>query len=138
MSAIGFLRSRWILGGSSNTLASVFGCWCNRWWYRSFNSPSGAAHGGAALYIHNSIPHHEIDPFKTESMQVAGIVARLFCGTEVVIAALYSPPKHKISENEYSLLFEHLGPKWILGGDYNAKHQHWGSRITTTKGRELL
>jgi hypothetical protein len=25
----------------------------------------------------------------------------------------------------------------IIGGDFNAKHNHWGSRLITTKGREL-
>ena len=25
-----------------------------------------------------------------------------------------------------------------MGGDFNAKNTHWGSRLTTTKGRELL
>lgn len=24
-----------------------------------------------------------------------------------------------------------------MGGDFNANHSHWGSRLTTTKGREL-
>lgn len=31
-----------------------------------------------------------------------------------------------------------LGEKYILGGDFNAKNTHWGSRLITTKGRELL
>jgi hypothetical protein len=29
------------------------------------------------------------------------------------------------------------GTKFIAGGDYNSKHTFWGSRLTTTKGREL-
>ena len=33
--------------------------------------------------------------------------------------------------------FETLGRRFIAGGDYNAKHPRWGSRRTTTKGREL-
>ena len=37
MFAIGFLNSRCILWGSSSIIASVFGCWCRRLWYRSFN-----------------------------------------------------------------------------------------------------
>jgi hypothetical protein len=31
-----------------------------------------------------------------------------------------------------------MGNRFIIGGDFNAKHTHWGSRLTTTKGRELL
>jgi hypothetical protein len=28
--------------------------------------------------------------------------------------------------------------RFIIGGDFNAKHTHWGSRLITPKGRELL
>ena len=31
-----------------------------------------------------------------------------------------------------------MGNKFIVGGDFNAKNTHWGSRLTTIKGRELL
>jgi hypothetical protein len=34
--------------------------------------------------------------------------------------------------------FETLGKKFAAGGDYNSKHTIWGSRLITTKGRELL
>lgn len=30
-----------------------------------------------------------------------------------------------------------LGEKFILGGDFNAKHTHWGSRLNTNKGKQL-
>jgi len=30
-----------------------------------------------------------------------------------------------------------LSPKYIIGGDFNCKHPLWGSRLTTTRGREL-
>lgn len=101
------------------------------------NHPNDAAHGGSAVYIHNSIPHHEISSYCTEPIQAAGIATRLHCGTELVIASVYSPPKHKITANQYTHFFNHLGDKWIIGGDFNAKHPYWGSRTTTTKGREL-
>ena len=28
--------------------------------------------------------------------------------------------------------------RFLAGGDYNAKHTHWGSRLTAPRGRELL
>lgn len=31
-----------------------------------------------------------------------------------------------------------MGRRFIVGGDYNAKHQQWGSRLATPRGRELL
>jgi hypothetical protein len=30
-----------------------------------------------------------------------------------------------------------MNSRFIIGGDFNAKHTHWGSRLITTKGREL-
>jgi hypothetical protein len=31
-----------------------------------------------------------------------------------------------------------MGSKFIIGGDFNAKNTAWGSRLTSTKGKELL
>lgn len=33
--------------------------------------------------------------------------------------------------------FGQLGNKFLAGGDYNAKHTQWGSRLTTPKGKQL-
>jgi hypothetical protein len=30
-----------------------------------------------------------------------------------------------------------MNSRFIIGGDFNAEHTHWGSRLITTKGREL-
>jgi hypothetical protein len=50
---------------------------------------------------------------------------------------VYSPPTYKLKKGHYDLFFSTLGPRFTAGGDYNSKHTAWGSRITTTKGREL-
>jgi endonuclease/exonuclease/phosphatase family metal-dependent hydrolase len=47
----------------------------------------------------------------------------------IAVVSLYSPPEHK---------FKNIGNRFIIGGDFNAKHTHWESRLITTKGRELL
>ena len=31
-----------------------------------------------------------------------------------------------------------FGDRFIIGGDFNSKHTHWDSLVTTTKGKELL
>lgn len=46
-------------------------------------------------------------------------------------SALYSKKK------DFVKFFQTLGRYYIVGGDFNAKHTHWGSRIITSKGREL-
>ena len=30
-----------------------------------------------------------------------------------------------------------MGPRFLVGGDFNAKHPWWGSRLINPKGREL-
>jgi len=53
------------------------------------------------------------------------------------VAAIYSPPRHIISTDEYKDFLQTLGNRFIVVGDWNAKHTQWGSRLTTTKGRNL-
>jgi len=56
----------------------------------------------------------------------------------ITIAALYSPPRHAISSEEYEDFLLHLGPHLLAAGDRFAKHTAWGTRLTTPKGRNLL
>ena len=43
-----------------------------------------------------------------------------------------------IKREDYKQLFEHIGERFIIGGDFNAKHTHWGSRLINPKDRELF
>jgi len=54
----------------------------------------------------------------------------------VIVSAIYSPPKHAIDKDEYLNYFSSLGHRFIVGGDYNAKHLY--SRTILPKGRQLL
>jgi hypothetical protein len=56
---------------------------------------------------------------------------------EIAVAAVYCPPRHNIKQENFFEFFRTLGNKFIAGGDYNCKNSLWGSRLTTTKGREL-
>jgi len=56
----------------------------------------------------------------------------------IVVASLYSPPKHNIKTERYVELLKNTEIRFIIGGDFNAKHTHWGWRLISAKGRELL
>jgi hypothetical protein len=56
----------------------------------------------------------------------------------VTISAVYSPPRHCISTDEYKEYLYFLAPQFIASGDWNAIHVTWGSRLTTARGRNLL
>ena len=47
-------------------------------------------------------------------------------------------PRHNIKAEDYKDLFNLTGEKFIIGGDFNAKHTHWRSRLITPKGKQLL
>lgn len=101
------------------------------------NHPSDAAHGGSAVYIKKSISHYEAPKYCTNSIQAAGVVIQSLASPTFTVAAVYSPPKHSIKSPEYIDFFKHLGQRWIIGGDLNAKHRSWGSRLNSPKGNEL-
>jgi len=98
--------------------------------------PDGTAHGGTAILIKESIQHYELLKYEEESIQATSIKVVGF-PYEITIAAVYCPPRHNLKKEQFETFFQTLGPKFIAGGDYNSKHTLWGSRLTTTKGREL-
>lgn len=97
--------------------------------------PSGRACGGTALIVLNKINHHPMPEYRTEHIQATSIA---ITGTNVVISSIYCPPRHNITKDQYIDFFATLGIKFLVAGDYNAKHPFWGSRLTTPKGRQLL
>jgi hypothetical protein len=56
----------------------------------------------------------------------------------LTISAVYLPPKHVIPQEQLEEFYATLGPRFIAGGDYNAKHTDWDSRLITPRGRVLL
>ncbi|VVC24256.1 Hypothetical protein CINCED_3A017021 [Cinara cedri] len=43
-----------------------------------------------------------------------------------------------VYEIKFITFFQKLGDRFIVGGDYNAKYSHWGSRLITPKEHALL
>lgn len=101
------------------------------------NHPNNNARGGSAVIIKSTIKHHEETRYCSEEFQIT-TVSILLQGSEVWVSAIYSPPRHNIKYELYKYMLNKYKGKFIIGGDFNAKNTHWGSRLTTTKGRELL
>lgn len=112
--------------------------------YIKFNSytvyhtihPDGTAHGGSAIIIKNNIKHYVINEYQTEQIQATNVVVE-DCNGPLTISAVYCPPKHATKQKEFEHYLKKLGNRFISGGDFNAKHPQWGSRLMTPKGREL-
>jgi len=107
--------------------------------YTIYNTihPDGTAHGGTAIIIKSIIKHHEIEKYEKDYLQATTVVVEDWLGP-LTISAIYCPPKHTIKMEQFDDFYNSLGNRFIAGGDYNAKHQQWGSRLATTRGRELL
>lgn len=98
--------------------------------------PANQARGGSAIIIRANVRHHEEEMYQTDHLQ-ASIVRVETPRYKFTVAAVYCPPRHNTKEYEYLSFLNKLGNTFIAGGDWNAKHVKWGSRLTNTKGREL-
>lgn len=52
------------------------------------------------------------------------------------IASAYFPPRYILNKKDYIFLSS-LSEKFIQASDFNAKNVCWGSKVTTTKEKEL-
>lgn len=98
--------------------------------------PNNSSRGGSAILIKKTIKHYEDNPIATTEFQITTVTVETN-GTPLQLSALYSPPRSQIKANSYENLIKTYKYKFIIGGDFNAKHTFWGSRLITTKGREL-
>lgn len=107
--------------------------------YKTYHAlhPNNTARGGSAVIIKENIYHYEEYKCEEEHIQSVAVSVRTK-KYSVTLSAIYCPPKYALKAEKYSNLLSELGNRFILGGDFNAKNTFWGSRLTTTKGRELL
>lgn len=98
--------------------------------------PDGKAFGGTALLVKTNLPHHEIEPYQTMSIQATSIKVDSL-PFPITLSAVYCPPGHSIQPQDFSNLFNTFGSHFVAGGDWNAKHTFWGSRLISPRGRAL-
>lgn len=101
------------------------------------NHPDGKAHGGTAVIIKSKIKHSEKPKCSLDYLQSTNVEVVLEQGN-YIISSVYCPPRHSNNRDRYANFFSTLGNRFICGGDFNAKHAQWGSRLITYKGKELL
>lgn len=103
----------------------------------SSNHPDNKAHGGCAVIIRNGIKHYVLPNFQQDFLQACSVTIEDWAGP-ITLSAVYCPPRFAIQQHQFEAFFSTLGGKFLAGGDYNAKHPNWGSRLTTPRGRQLL
>jgi len=102
----------------------------------SVNHPNGTARGGAAVIIRSGLKYIDLQAYQEDWVQCAKV--RILSPTgDITIAAVYCPPRHLFGDDLFHDLLDNLGAKFIAGGDINAKHIWWGSRLNNPKGSAL-
>ena len=99
--------------------------------------PDDTAHGGAAVILRSSLRHHELLRVQTNALQAIAVRLEAL-PWPLTVSAVYYPPRHSPPAADYAAIFQSLGPRFLVGGDWNAKHTAWGARLTTPKGRTLF
>ena len=83
--------------------------------------PDGTAHGGSGVIIKSKIKQHLESTYRTNDIQATNLVVDDWYG-QLWISSVYSPPKHNLKKDGYEQFFKTLGRRFIVGGDFNAKH----------------
>jgi len=99
--------------------------------------PGNTNRGGSAIIIKGNIYRNEEVQIEAEDIQATALNVKT-TKHNIVVARLYSPPKHNIRAERYDEHFENIGNRFVIDVDFNAKHTNWRSRLITTKGKELL
>lgn len=107
--------------------------------YKTYDTkrPDNKPRGGSAILVKNRIKHHQLAPISKTNLQATSIAITEGNST-LNISSIYCPPNKSITEEEFSHYFATLGTRFLAAGDYNAKSPHWGSRLTTPRGKSLL
>lgn len=98
--------------------------------------PSDKARGGSAIIVREAIKHYEHNKYQKEHIQATTIIIEEQ-NRKLALSAVYCPPGSTIQKEQFEHYFNSLGHRFIAGGDYNAKHPLWGSRLLTPRGRQL-
>ena len=99
--------------------------------------PSGKAYSGTGIIIKTSIKHYELPSFQKDYLQATNVAIE-DRHSPITTSAVYCPPRHSISKKDLDNFLDDLDNRFIAGGDYNAKHTQWDSRLNTVRGKNLL
>jgi len=98
--------------------------------------PNNCDRGGSVVIFKKEISRHEDIKIEKEEFQVTSVKIKTLSRL-ITVSVFCSPPRHNLKREDYLNLLQSFSGKFILGGDFNSKNTHWGSRLTNKKGSEL-
>jgi hypothetical protein len=93
----------------------------------------GTTHGGAALINSRQIKHSPLSSIRSSNIQSASTTLKIN-SVLISISSCYFPPGITFPTPELITLLQSFNHSYIIGTDFNAKHQTW-SRSTNTRDR---
>jgi len=99
--------------------------------------PENSSRGGTAVIVKKTLKHHEEDSVSAQEYQSTTVALETSNSNPLLLTALYCSPRNQMKKDAYLDMIQKFKHRRIIGGDFNAKHTAWGSRLTNTKGREL-
>ena len=101
------------------------------------NHPDNTAHGDVAILVKYSIIYRSLPNVCEDIFQSCAIQINVN-NVPIIVTAIYSPPKHNVSFENFTNYFNTISNNFIIGRDYNAKHQSWGCRVNNPRGNILF
>jgi hypothetical protein len=89
--------------------------------------------GGTAIYVRRGIRHHQIALPVLQNLEATAVTIATANGPLTIISC-YHPPRLLLRENDINEILD-SGTSVIAAGDFNAKHEAWGSRRANRNGR---
>ncbi|XP_043661477.1 uncharacterized protein LOC122625459, partial [Drosophila teissieri] len=109
-------------------------------------NPFSSKRGGVATIVSSRVRHTALEPIEQECIQSAPIVLLPENNRRsemIVIASVYCPPQHKWSSSHFRDILNYAEKtlegrtKFVLCGDWNAKHRQWGCFRGCQRGAAL-
>lgn len=98
------------------------------------NHPDDLARGGSAILIKSNIKFKVLNNVQEKSIQMT-LIEINYENQSLVVGSVYIPPRYNLKQDDFHRFFDNIGPKFLVGGDFNSKHPWWGSRISNPKGK---
>ena len=90
----------------------------------------GLDHGGVCILVKDHIGHVPVS--LTTDLQAVAIQCHL--GRKYTICSIYIPPNRALQLEQLENLISQLPSPFLILGDFNARHPHWGDTISNNKG----
>jgi len=91
------------------------------------------AHGGVAVFYHDSVPAMEV----SITSEIQAVAVRVQLHKLITICSVYSSRSHNISVRLLDDLYSQLPKPVIIMGDFNGYNHLWGSQSTDARGRDI-